>query len=490
MTTQNEGLNSMKVLPVDWIEVEAERQRQYFPEGEMQELRDSILSAKGLMCPILVRPTNKDTKYKLVAGERRLRTITAIQEPYRFGDELIPPGNIPVVVKYFDTDMDAAEAELHENIVRLDLTWQEKAQAIARLHHLKVKLNPKHTKAMTVDLVDDQSAGEEPSRRTAVQGQVNAALLVADFLSDPDVQKAKNLREASKVASRKIEEEALLSLQKKQAELAKELEASREKAEAKRAAEGVSADDFDLLAEPPKPKAAEKLGLLLKGDLREKLQSLAPRSINVMIADPPYGMDAHKFDDGGRGTQAHDYDDSREYSDEIHAALITQMSEFCAENAHAYIFCDFDYYHTLRDLMLDRGWWVRRRPLVWHRGVGKLADGTPTGYTSTNEYILFATYGERKCSQAMPDMFNIRDDRHKHHAAQKPVELYKTLLKMSGVPGDRVLDPCAGSGTIFKACRGLHMEPIGIELNEKFQALCELAQQGKEEGNYDLDGLV
>jgi len=68
----------------------------------------------------------------------------------------------------------------------------------------------------------------------------------------------------------------------------------------------------------------------------------------------------------------------------------------------------------------------------------------------------------------------------KSHAAQKPPELYTTLLKMSAVPGDTILDAFAGSGTIFLAAKTLPLiTVIGIEKDPMFQGLCELAMQGK-----------
>ena len=53
----DETLNyGMKIVPIGSIKVPDSRQRTVFPEQEMEDLKQSILSQKGLMCPILLRP--------------------------------------------------------------------------------------------------------------------------------------------------------------------------------------------------------------------------------------------------------------------------------------------------------------------------------------------------------------------------------------------------------------------------------------------------
>lgn len=482
------NIEAVTIIPIADIKIADDRQRQYFPESEMADLKESILSDKGLMCPILVRPTSKQTEFLLVAGERRLRTITLFNQEYRFGELTIPADHIPAVIKHFASDMSAMEAELHENLVRLDLTWQEQAQAIARLHQLKVSLNPRHTKQMTVDLVDDRQ-GEEPSTRTSVQQKVNNAILVTPFLGDPDVSKARDLKEANKIVSRKIEEEAMMRL--RQLQQSGELVMFEKEQQAKANSQGQSNDfSLDDLAgpQPQAPIRRERIGTLLEGDMREKWQEVKLGSINCFITDPPYGMGADQFKDGGRATQEHRYNDEEDYALSLYDEVFTAMDALSADNCHAYIFCDVGktvYLRRRMEVMLP-DWWVRRKPLIWARGVGKLADGTPTGYTSTYECIMFAMKGNRKCGKVLPDVLQVSDERFKNHAAQKPVDLYKTLISMSCVPNDRVLDFFAGSGTIFRAGAVTGIRPIGIELDEKAIELCKMAQEGRA-SEYDID---
>lgn len=54
------------------------------------------------------------------------------------------------------------------------------------------------------------------------------------------------------------------------------------------------------------------------------------------------------------------------------------------------------------------------------------------------------------------------------HPTQKPVELMRSLLLVHSNPGDRVLDPFAGSGTTARACKDLGRTCDLIEADERY----------------------
>jgi len=54
------------------------------------------------------------------------------------------------------------------------------------------------------------------------------------------------------------------------------------------------------------------------------------------------------------------------------------------------------------------------------------------------------------------------------HPTQKPLELFKYLIKTYSNDGDLVLDNCIGSGTTAVACKQLNRDFIGIEKEQKY----------------------
>lgn len=56
----------------------------------------------------------------------------------------------------------------------------------------------------------------------------------------------------------------------------------------------------------------------------------------------------------------------------------------------------------------------------------------------------------------------------KFHPTQKPVRLYEWILEHYAKPGDKILDPMAGSGSCLIACRNKGYECTGFEIDEQY----------------------
>jgi ParB family transcriptional regulator, chromosome partitioning protein len=110
----------LMLLPLGEVRPHPGQPRRHFNEDALAELADSI-AAKGVVQPILVRPSPEGGGWQIVAGERRWRASQ------RAGLH-----QIPAVVRDLD-DNDCFTIALVENIQRQDLTAIEEAEAFARL---------------------------------------------------------------------------------------------------------------------------------------------------------------------------------------------------------------------------------------------------------------------------------------------------------------------------------------------------------------------
>ena len=63
--------------------------------------------------------------------------------------------------------------------------------------------------------------------------------------------------------------------------------------------------------------------------------------------------------------------------------------------------------------------------------------------------------------------FSATSEEKGKHTTQKPVSLMEWLLKYYTKPGDTVLDPTMGSGSMGVACKNLGRRFVGIEQNEE-----------------------
>ena len=221
----------MNVIPLSSIIIRPERQRQEFDPDALQELKVSI-EDRGLLHPPVLR--RDGDSWVLVAGERRLK---AISEIFELGGKFSHNGQLFTseigVVPFTDLGelslLEAEEAELDENLKRRDLTWQEHAAAVARLHALRnaqkaenvkaVLANPAATElqkeraiATQVQTIADTAEELTGRRDGSFQDQVRKEILVAKHLDNPAIAKAKSADEAFKLLKRDEERKKNLAL--------------------------------------------------------------------------------------------------------------------------------------------------------------------------------------------------------------------------------------------------------------------------------------
>ena len=113
-------------LPIASIKPSTTNPRRHFDEAGLTELGASIAES-GIQVPLLVRPlgnaVNTKPTYELVAGERRLRAAT------KLGLD-----QVPCLVREM-TDEEATEAQIVENLQRLDVQPLEEAEAFDELRN-------------------------------------------------------------------------------------------------------------------------------------------------------------------------------------------------------------------------------------------------------------------------------------------------------------------------------------------------------------------
>lgn len=421
----------MHLVKAEHISIAPDRQRREFDEQSILDLANSIADI-GLISPIVVRLS--EGSMVLVAGERRLRaieTLNGLGQSFAHGGRPIPEGSVPCVLHADLDPIDAFEIELEENIRRVDLTWQERSTATSQLYELRRLQAQKRGLAMP-DSENFAMAVHPDQTPAAAQRAVKEELILAKHLKDPDVARAPSAREGMKVIQRKEE-------------------AARNAALGEAVGRTFGKHSHDLV----------------QGDCLKWMSGWAPNLFDVILTDPPYGIDAQDFNDsGGKANAAgHTYDDS-------YANWLTLIGKFAFDSfrlakpqAHAYVFCDIDRFVELRSIMARAGWNPFRTPFIWHNPSGQRAPWPAAGPHRKYQMCLYAIKGDRPVLKLSPDLVTYASDTNLGWAAQKPVALYSDLLSRSCRAGDSVLDPFAGSGTIFPAAHGLRVKATGIEID-------------------------
>lgn len=191
------------------------------------------------------------------------------------------------------------------------------------------------------------------------------------------------------------------------------------------------------------------------GDCREVTEWL---SGDVMVTDPPYGMDLRSGMAGAFGHLTITGDHSTEARD---AAL----DLWCGQPALVF------------------GRWSVERPrgtrmiLTWEKGnhVGMGDLSLPWKPNTEEIYVLGEGFrGHRGSSVlkylAIAGTVGRADQGTRHHPTEKPVGLMHDLI--AKCPPGVVVDPFMGSGSTLRAAKDLGRKALGVELDERY---CEIA---------------
>ena len=453
------------ITPLSKIIIPPDRQRQEFDPEALMELTSSIAD-RGLLHAPVMRDTPEGLV--LVAGERRLKAIQdlwALGQPLVYNLEVIPDGQVPYTTLGELDPLEAEEAELDENLKRRDLSWKELASAHERLHNLRTKQRKKAVMddptMMEGDLpawtISDTAEELTGRRDGSFREGVRRELIVAKHLDNPAISKAKDVDEAFKILKRQESKE-------------------RNEALATEVGKTFSSEIHDIW----NINCLEWMRAYADGIASGEHSS----AIDVILTDPPYGMNAHKFDDGsGRMTGIeHHYDDSIE----SWRALMSQWCELSylvtKPQAHLYCFCDIDNFHELKRMLEAVGWYVFRTPLIYVKVGSGRVPLPDLGPRRQYETILYAIKGKKPTNCIYPDVINGTAYESFGHGAQKSVEVYTNLLRRSVNSGDVVLDSFGGTGTLIPAAHALQCKAIVIEQEKEYYAICisRLEVLGKE----------
>ena len=436
----------------------ANRDRQEYGEAEITSLRHSFVDI-GLLHPITIRSIEDPV---LVAGGRRytaFQSFFKIMGPtakFRYNGQEYSADNFPVNVRSTTGHFHEALTELAENIERVDLTWQERTQAEAKLHKIRTgqfgAKTPENPQGWTrTDTVRELNHDISPAPDATEKPESSAPVAKSQLKSLKDsltIEPWMHLPEVANAPNRKV---ALKAIEDHLASILKD----------RRASEYIPEETHHTL---------------LHGDCIELLDTI-PERFDVLLTDPPYGMGIDKHDGWenriNKTEARHDYDDSEENATVLISQMLRKMQTLLKEECHLYIFCDIDLFPTIRSLYLENGFTPFRTPLIWSKGNQGGYPWAETGPRRTYECIAYAIRGGKKVNKMYHDVLSIDQQRNLDHPAQKPVELYEALLQKSSIVGDSVIDQLCGSGPIFPAAESLSLFETGIEMNEKYLRLAQ-----------------
>lgn len=216
-----------------------------------------------------------------------------------------------------------------------------------------------------------------------------------------------------------------------------------------------------------KPYFETENGKLYHGDCLDVLRCFDEKSFDLIIADPPYGIDYQSSRRSDK-TKRHDKikNDKTPFIWWLFDAYRVLKEASCI-----ICFCRWDVQEAFR-LAMDWAGFCVKSQIMWDRvvhGMGDLA-GCPA---PQHDVMWFGVKGEYKLPGKRPTSVykNMRVPAEKMvHPNEKPVALLIDLITSLSKVGDIVLDPFAGSGSTAVACEGVGRRWVSIDVDASIAA--------------------
>ena len=217
---------------------------------------------------------------------------------------------------------------------------------------------------------------------------------------------------------------------------------------------------------------------LLQGDCLELMKDIPDGSVDMILADLPYGTTRNKWD-----------------SIIPLEPLWEQYERIIKDNGAIVLTAQtpFDKVLGVSNLKMLRYEWVwqkskptghlnaKKMPLKEHENILVFYKRLPTYNTPPLDYVgktvsrtNRGNYGDmskttlQKFTGYPRSILKISTEGKTIHPTQKPVALFEYLIKTYTNEGDTVLDNVMGSGTTGVACKNLNRNFIGMELDEEY----------------------
>jgi site-specific DNA-methyltransferase (adenine-specific) len=217
---------------------------------------------------------------------------------------------------------------------------------------------------------------------------------------------------------------------------------------------------------------------LWHGDCREILPTLADRSVDCVITDPPYDARTHsmarsnstKNSVSGRGSRVLSGGSTVRFEGWDHPAQLAFFAEagritrrWVVSNVATDTAFRFEVESPPTGLRVMRiGAWVKTNPMPMISADRPAMGWEPIVYMHRSDLKPTWNGGGKAAN------FHLPTSQGSGHPTQKPLGMVASWVRLFTDPGDLILDPCAGTGTTLRAAKDEGRRAIGYEDDERW----------------------
>lgn len=450
--------------------VEGERIRNKGKYGDLGHLKAS-LARLGTIHPIILVAL-PDGRYELVAGGRRYRALGELGVTELHHGSVLIPGRYGFLFQDEMPKHVLKEAELDENLQRLDMDWIDTALAIADIHILKKGSDKNWGTEQTALLL-----GYTTYQRRKVEYAVMMAKAIRS--GDTEILKCPHFTAAVAYLLKKNEDKALAELQKRNAarqnstpstfsfldNVNMTLQPTKKPEPAVESAPVISESVTTTQTAIPSITVPLSRQFVL-GDFRDVMQGEA--YVDHIVTDIPYGIDMDNLDI----EMVRDVKDQHDVEQNV-----SMMPEFLGRafaalkpGGFCVFFYDLDHHEKLQAWALAAGFKVQRWPYIACKSSPCRNNAPSYNLTKNFEVCMFLRKDEKTVLRkpGLPSFgtYDFAAERKIYNNPfAKPFLLWKFIYDAIAFPGQSILDPFCGEMSAGRAAANCGLVPFGIEIN-------------------------
>jgi DNA modification methylase len=207
--------------------------------------------------------------------------------------------------------------------------------------------------------------------------------------------------------------------------------------------------------------------IIIYGDSVAILPTLEKASFDLLLSDPPYGMDFKS----GWSDKEKIANDKIEDTITLFENVLKESVPLLKNDAHFYLFGNLEYMPQIKPII--EKYLNLKNVLIWDRKV--IGMGNLKTYGKSFDIVYFGYNKEWKDLNGTRDrdvlQFNRVDPSKNIHPTEKPLDLLEYLIKKSSNEGDKILEPFAGGGSTLLACKNTNRKATGIEIEQNYYEL-------------------
>ncbi|TFG10662.1 site-specific DNA-methyltransferase [Candidatus Heimdallarchaeota archaeon] len=227
-------------------------------------------------------------------------------------------------------------------------------------------------------------------------------------------------------------------------------------------------------------------------DCIQGMRELPSESIDMLIADPPFGINFGEMEPLYNRNSNHVAKGYQDVQLENYASFtekwISEIPRLLKDDAGVWIFSGWTNLVDILNSLRDNNLYLVNH-IIWKYQFGVF---TRRKFVTSHYHILFAVKNEKnyffnKVEHYPEDVWFFKREYErggKKNATKLPVDLVLRCIDFGSKPGDIIIDPFMGNGTTAIAAKGSFRHYIGFEINDSLKDVIEKGLHNIKLGQY------